>query len=70
MSDRTAGKGSTIITTNLMFDRWNEAFDDRVLTGAIVDRIAHKAHVVGMTGESNRVIETKGWIEKTHRMMG
>lgn len=63
------GKGSTVITTNLMFDRWNEVFDDPVLTGAIVDRIAHKAHVVDMTGESYRVIETKEWIEKTNRMM-
>lgn len=58
-----------MITTNLMFDRWNEVFDDPVLTGTIVDRIAHKAHVVDMTGESYRVIETKEWIEKTNRMM-
>ena len=64
------GTGSTVITTNLMFDRWNEVFDDPVLTGAIVDRIAHKAHVVDMTGESYRVIETKEWIEKANRMMG
>lgn len=52
-----------------MFDRWNEVFDDPVLTGTIADRIAHKAHVVDMTGESYRVIETKEWIEKTNRMM-
>ena len=64
------GKGSTVITTNLMLDRWNEVFDGPVLTGAIVDRIAHKAHVVDMTGESYRVIETKEWIEKANRMMG
>lgn len=64
------GKGSTVITTNLMFDRWNEVFDDPVLTGVIVDRIAHKAHVVDITGESYRVIETKEWIEKANRMMG
>lgn len=63
------GKGSTVITTNLMFDRWDKVFDDPVLTGAIVDRIAHKAHVVDMTGESYRVIETKERIEKTNRMM-
>ena len=63
------GKGSTIITTNLMFDRWDEVFDDPVLTGAIVDRIAHKAHVVDMTGESYRVIETKEWIERANKMM-
>lgn len=54
-------KGSMIITTNLVFDRWIEVFDDPVLTGAIVDRLAHKAHVVNMTGNSYRVIETKEW---------
>ena len=63
------GKGSTIITTNLMFDRRDEVFDDPVFTGAIVDRIAHKAHVVDMTGESYRVIETKEWIERANKMM-
>ena len=64
------GKGSTVRTTNLMFDRRNEVFDGPVLTGAIVDRIAQKAHVVDMTGESYRVIVTKEWIEKANRMMG
>lgn len=57
-------KGSMVITTNLTFDRWNEVFDDEVLTGAIVDRIAHKAHVVDMTGESYRVLETEAWIKQ------
>jgi DNA replication protein DnaC len=56
-------KGSMIITTNLTFDRWNDVFNDVVLTGAIVDRIAHKAHCIDMTGESYRVIDTKGWLE-------
>lgn len=36
------------ITTNLTFDKWSEAFDDPVLTGAIVDRAAHKTHIVDM----------------------
>lgn len=57
-------KGSMIITTNLTFDRWREVFDDEVLTGAIVDRIAHKAHVVDMTGESYRVLETEAWLKQ------
>lgn len=61
-------KGSMIITTNLTFDKWIEVFDDPVLTGAIVDRIAHKAHIVDMTGKSYRVIETKEWMQKTDRM--
>ena len=58
-----------VITTNLSFNRWNEVFDDPVLTGAIVDRIAHKAHVVDMTGESYRVLETKEWMNKTNKKL-
>lgn len=57
-------KGSMVITTNLAFEKWNEVFDDPVLTGAIVDRVAHRAHVVDMTGESYRVIETEKWMEE------
>ena len=57
-------KGSMVITTNLTFDRWDEVFNDEVLTGAIVDRIAYKAHVVDMTGESYRVLETEAWIKQ------
>ena len=56
-------KAPMIITTNLVFERWNEVFADQILTGAIVDRIAHKAHVLDMTGESYRVIDTKEWLE-------
>ena len=45
-----AGRKSTIITTNLSFDRWNEIFGDPVLTSALTDRLTHKAHIVNMTG--------------------
>jgi DNA replication protein DnaC len=56
--------GSLIITTNLVFERWDEIFKDTVLTGALVDRIAHKSHVIDMSGESYRIRETKQWIEQ------
>lgn len=54
-----SGKKSTIITTNLSFDRWSEIFGDPVLTAALVDRITHKAHLVNMNGDSYRVRETR-----------
>lgn len=54
-----AGRKSTIITTNLGFDRWEEIFGDPVLTAALVDRITHKAYLVNMNGESYRLKETK-----------
>jgi len=57
-----AGRKSTIITTNLSFDRWSEIFGDPVLTAAMVDRLTHKAHIVNMNGMSYRAKETKKWL--------
>lgn len=51
-----AGRKSTIVTTNLGFDRWNEIFGDPVLTAALVDRLTHKAHLVNMNGYDNSCI--------------
>jgi DNA replication protein DnaC len=54
-----AGRKSTIITTNLAFDRWTEIFGDEVLTAAMVDRLTHKAILVNMNGKSYRVKESQ-----------
>jgi DNA replication protein DnaC len=59
-----AGRKSTIITTNLSFDRWSEIFGDPVLTAAMVDRLTHKAYIINMNGMSFRVKETKEWLNK------
>jgi len=53
-----AERKSTIITSNLAFNRWDEIFNDPVLTAAMVDRLTHKAHVVNMNGDSYRTKET------------
>ncbi|HHV84390.1 MAG TPA: ATP-binding protein [Petrimonas sp.] len=53
------GRKSTIITTNLGFDRWEEIFGDPVLTAALVDRVTHKAYLVDMSGDSYRLKETE-----------
>jgi len=58
------GRKSTIITTNLSFDRWSEIFGDPVLTAAMVDRITHRAHIVNMNGKSYRAKQTKLWNQK------
>ncbi len=59
-----AGRKSTIITTNLSFDRWEEIFGDPVLTAALVDRLTHKAYLVNMNGQSFRLKETKQMNQK------
>lgn len=53
-----AGLKSTIITTNLPFNKWDEIFGDKVLTTALVDRLTHKAHIINMNGKSYRTKET------------
>ena len=57
------GKGSVIVTTNLSFDRWENVFTDPVLTGAMIDRLAHRAHVLDITREhGGRFEETLAWL--------
>lgn len=57
------GKGSVIVTTNLTFDRWQEVFQDPTLTGAMVDRLAHKAHILDISREKGgRYEETLEWL--------
>jgi len=53
---------SIIITTNLAFNRWEEIFIDPTLTAAMVDRLAHKATVINIKGDSYRIKETKEWL--------
>ena len=49
-------KGSVILTSNLTFGSWDDAFaGDAVLTAAMLDRILHHATVVQISGESYRL---------------
>jgi len=53
-----AAQKSTIITSNLTFERWNEVFGDPAVTSAMVDRLTYKAILVDMQGDSYRLRET------------
>ena len=59
-----AGRKSTIITTNLSFERWDEIFIDSVMTAAMIDRLTHKSYMVYMNGNSYRLKETKKWLKE------
>jgi DNA replication protein DnaC len=51
-------KKSVIITTNMGFGDWTKIFGDPNLTGALLDRITHKAHVINCNWDSYRLKET------------
>ena len=70
LSLRTGIK-STIITSNLSFDKWNDIFgNDTVLTAALLDRLTHKAYLVNMNGQSYRMKETQKIQDSTKAKTG
>lgn len=46
---------STILTTNISFNAWDDIFLDPIIANAILDRLLHHAHVVSITGNSYRL---------------
>ncbi len=53
--DKRYEKKPTIITTNILFEKWNELFSDSVIANAILDRLLHHSHVFKIIGESYRL---------------
>ena len=53
-------RGSTIVTSNLVFSQWSGVFaNDKVVTTAILDRLLHHSHVINILGDSYRLKEKK-----------
>ncbi len=47
-------RGATVVTSNLDFAEWGEAFPNRLLGAATLDRLRHNAHRVVLDGDSYR----------------
>ncbi len=50
---------SVILTTNLPFENWTEVLGNERLTGAVLDRLTHRCHIVETSGESYRLHDAK-----------
>ena len=48
---------SLIVTTNLPFEQWTEVLGSERLTGALLDRLTHKVHIIEANGDSFRLQE-------------
>ena len=47
-------RGATVVTSNLEFSEWGEAFPNRLLGAATLDRLRHNAYRVVLDGDSYR----------------
>ena len=50
---------SVIVTTNLPFENWTEVLGSERLTGATLDRLTHRCHILEAGGESYRLRDAK-----------
>ena len=48
-------RGSILVTINLPFDEWTGVFVPERLTGALLERLTHRVHILEMNGESYRL---------------
>jgi DNA replication protein DnaC len=56
---RAYERRSLIVTTNLPFESWTEVFGSERLTGALLDRLTHRVHILEANGPSYRLRESK-----------
>jgi DNA replication protein DnaC len=56
---RAYERTSLILTTNLPFEAWTEVLGSERLTGALLDRLTHRIHILEANGESYRLRESK-----------
>ena len=56
---RAYERQSLIVTTNLPFEQWVEVCGSERLSGAMLDRLTHRVHIVEANGESYRLRDSQ-----------
>ena len=57
--NRRYEKKSTLVTTNRAFSQWHEVFPNAACVVSMIDRLVHKADVIGLEGDSFRLKEAQ-----------
>jgi len=52
-------RSSIVLATNMLFERWTEILGCERLTGATLDRITHRCHIIEASGSSYRPGQAK-----------
>ena len=56
---RAYERTSLLVTTNLPFEAWTEIMGSERLTGALLDRLTHRVHIIEANGPSYRLGEAR-----------
>ena len=67
---RAYERTSLILTTNLPFENWTEVLGNERLTGAMLDRITHRVHIIEANGESYGLRDAKKRARQKRRGKG
>ena len=59
VGSRAYERTSLIVTTNLPFENWVDVMGNERLTGALLDRLTHRVHILEANGESYRLKEAR-----------
>ena len=61
---RAYERQSLVVTTNLPFEDWPQVMGSERMTGAMLDRLTHRVHIVQANGQSYRLRESKRQLQK------
>ena len=64
---RAYERQSILLTTNLPFENWTEILGNERMTGALLDRITHRVHIIEANGESYRLKDAKKRAKRQHK---
>ena len=64
---RAYERQSLVVTTNLPFEQWPQVCGSERLTGAMLDRLTHRVHIVEANGESYRLRDSQRRMKRRRR---
>lgn len=64
---RAYERTSLIVTTNLPFENWIEVMGNERLTGALLDRLTHRVHILEANGESYRLQQSRKRLKRLRK---
>jgi DNA replication protein DnaC len=64
---RAYERTSLIVTTNLPFENWTDVMGSERLTGALLDRLTHRVHILEANGESYRLRDSRQRLKRREK---